>query len=316
MKKTFYIGMISLLSFSIIGCSNKNIATVNGINITKEQYEKTMDIINHTNKYKDINYVDKIENKNNKDIKNNVLSFMIDNEVLYQKAKEEGFTPKSEDVELKYKEIENALNKNIKYKKLINELNLDKEYLMEEVKKDMTINNYKLDFENKIKIGNDDIQKYYFQNKNDFKIKEINASHILISNLDKDNKLVNKEENEALRKKANNILIRIHNGESFEELAKEYSDDKSSGKNGGQLGYFNKGDKNIEFTNEVFKLNKGEISNIIETSQGYHIVKVNDKIDKLKSIKESEGDINKEILKKLYIEHIENLNKESDIKIN
>lgn len=316
MKKTFCIGIISLLSLSIIGCSNKNIATVNGVNITKEQYEKTIDIINSTNKYKDINYVDKIENKNNKDRKNNVLYFMIDNEVLYQKAKENGFTPKEEEVKLRYKEIESSLNTNIKYKKLIDELQLDKEYLMEEIRKDMTINNYKLDFEKKIKIGDDDIKKYYMQNKNDFKTEEVNASHILISNLDKNNNIVSKEENEILRKKANDILIRIHNGESFEELAKEYSDDKSSGKNGGQLGYFNKRDKNIEFTNKVFKLNKGEISNIIETSQGYHIVKINDKIDKLKSIKESKDDINKEILKKLYIEHIEKLSKEANIKIN
>lgn len=316
MKRTFYVGIISLLSLSMVGCSNKNIATVNGVNITKEQYEKTIDIINNTSKYKDINYTDKIENKNNKDIKNNILSFMIDNEVLYQKAKEKGFTPKEEDIELRYKEIKNALNKNIKYKKLIDEIKLDKEYLMEEIKKDMTINNYKSDFEKKIKINNDDIKTYYMQNKNNFKTKEINASHILISNLDKDNNLVSKEENEALRKKASDILIRIKNGESFEELAKEYSDDKLSGKNGGELGYFNKDDKNVEFTNEVFKLNKDEVSNIIETSKGYHIVKVNDKTDKIKSIQESKDEINKEILKKYYIEHIEKLNKESDIKIN
>ncbi len=60
-------------------------------------------------------------------------------------------------------------------------------------------------------------------------------------------------------------------------MAKKYSDDKATGKNGGQLGYFTKDDKNAEFTKEVFKLKKNEVSNVFETSYGYHIVKVTDK---------------------------------------
>lgn len=307
MKKILYIGIISILFLSIIGCDKKNIATVNGVNITKEKYEKTKDIINSTNKYSDINLGDEEEN--------NILSFMIDNEVLYQRAKEEGFLPKEEDIKLKYEEINNALNTNVKYKQIIDELNLNKEYLNEEIKKDIAINKYKLNFEKNIKINNEDIKKFYEQNKSNFNIEEINASHILISKLDKDNNLVSKEQEAILRKKANEILEKIKNGENFEELAKKYSDDKLSGKNGGELGYFNKKDKNIEFTKEVFELNKGEISNIIETSQGYHIVKVNDKVDKLISMEECKEDINKEILKEAYIKHIEELNKKSNIKI-
>ncbi len=65
-------------------------------------------------------------------------------------------------------------------------------------------------------------------------------------------------------------------------MAKKYSDDKATGKNGGQLGYFTKDDKNAEFTKEVFKLKKNEVSNVFETSYGYHIVKVTDKRERQK----------------------------------
>ncbi|MEG1310818.1 MAG: peptidylprolyl isomerase [Romboutsia sp.] len=320
MKRKINIGIISLLILSIVGCNNTNIATVNGVDITKEEYEKTKAIIEKSNNYIQGSLYREIEtfteNNNKEKIKDEIISFMVDNEVLYQTGKENAFTPTKEDINLRYEEIEDSFKFNENYQKLIEELQLDKDYLIEEIKKDMTINNYKLNFEKTIKITNQQIKDYYIKNKNKFNIEEINVSHILISTLNKDNKIVNKSEKDILRKKAEDIIIKITNGEKLEKLAQKYSDDKQSSKSGGELGYFSNDDKNKEFTNQVFKLNKGEIPKIIETSYGYHIIKVNDKIYKQKSLDESTDKIKEEILKNHYIKHIEKLSKESKIKIN
>ncbi len=68
------------------------------------------------------------------------------------------------------------------------------------------------------------------------------------------------------------LLERINAGEDFAALAKEYSNCPSS-KNGGDLGEFSKGDMVKPFEDAVFKLKKGKISGIVETSYGYHIIK-------------------------------------------
>lgn len=68
------------------------------------------------------------------------------------------------------------------------------------------------------------------------------------------------------------ILERVKAGEDFAELAKEYSN-CPSGKNGGDLGEFSKGDMVKPFEDAAFKLKKGKISGIVETRYGYHIIK-------------------------------------------
>jgi len=85
----------------------------------------------------------------------------------------------------------------------------------------------------------------------------IRASHILVNSEDT----------------AQEILNQIKEGASFEEMARVYSIDKSSGRNGGDLGSFSRGDLNPEFENVAFKLEVGELSGIVKTSLGYHIIK-------------------------------------------
>jgi peptidyl-prolyl cis-trans isomerase SurA len=74
--------------------------------------------------------------------------------------------------------------------------------------------------------------------------------------------------------KIKDVEARIKAGEDFKELAKKYSDDPGSGKRGGDLGKFERGKMVMEFDDAAFKLNKDEISSIIKTQFGYHIIKV------------------------------------------
>ncbi|MGL6105077.1 peptidylprolyl isomerase [Romboutsia sp.] len=318
MKKKAYIGIILLLSITLIGCSDNNIATVNGVPIPKEEYNQTIRIVNNTNKYiNEKEYSSILENQSksfNKNLENSILAFMIDNEIIYQQGNKLGIVPSDEEVNFKYKEVEKAINSNPNYKEIVENTDLGKEYLLRCISKDIVIGKYKKHFENTINISEKEIEDYYKNNTKDFNQNEINASHILISTVDRNKNSVNDEEKEMLKKNASDILLRINNGETFEELAKKYSDDKVTGKYGGNLGYFTKEAKNIEFTNSIFKLNKSDSYKIIETSYGYHIVKINDERIRIRTLEESKNEIKDEILNQKYIEHIKKLNEMSDIR--
>lgn len=88
------------------------------------------------------------------------------------------------------------------------------------------------------------------------------------------------KEDESLTKsskeKAGEILKRVKNGEDFATLAKEFSEDPSATE-GGNLGWFGKGAMVQEFEDAAFVLNTGQVSEVIKTEFGYHIIKVNDK---------------------------------------
>ncbi len=107
----------------------------------------------------------------------------------------------------------------------------------------------------------------------DRKVEEINASHILVN--------VRPRALPADTLKAYNKLIEARNkiikGADFATIAKEYSQDPSAKKNGGDLGYFNAFSMVYSFENAAYATKKGEISMPFRTRFGYHIVKINDK---------------------------------------
>jgi peptidyl-prolyl cis-trans isomerase SurA len=101
---------------------------------------------------------------------------------------------------------------------------------------------------------------------------EINASHILI----KCDENANPADTLAAYKKIMALKKRIEKGESFEKLAKEYSDDQSAKTNGGNIGWFSVFGTIYPFENLAYSLKKGEVGGPVRTVFGYHLVKVND----------------------------------------
>ncbi|PIZ57093.1 hypothetical protein COY23_01885 [bacterium (Candidatus Torokbacteria) CG_4_10_14_0_2_um_filter_35_8] len=90
------------------------------------------------------------------------------------------------------------------------------------------------------------------------------------------------------REEAEKVLEEIKKGEaSFSELAQKYSEDNYSAENGGDLGWFSKGDMIKEFEDAAFSLEKGEVSNLVKTKYGFHIIEVTDRNDKEEKIKAS-----------------------------
>ncbi len=128
--------------------------------------------------------------------------------------------------------------------------------------------------EKSVTITENDLQGYYNQNKDRFAIPEQRrAQHILILTP----RGAKDAEKEEARKKAEDVLTQVRaNPARFAELAKTYSQDPGSAKNGGDLGYFARGKMVKEFSDAAFALQKGDVSDIIQTEYGFHIIMVTD----------------------------------------
>src|SRR5438552_4326451 len=140
----------------------------------------------------------------------------------------------------------------------------------------------------------DDLQAYYDQHRDEFRVPEqVNVRHILIKTPlpGPDGKVDTKGAEEA-RKKAEDVLKQIKAGGNFAELAKKYSEDPGSAKNGGSLGWIGKGRTVPEFEKAAFSLPKGGTSDLVQSSYGFHIIHVDDKQDAhLKTLEEVKDQI-------------------------
>lgn len=144
------------------------------------------------------------------------------------------------------------------------------------------------EFKDKVKITDEEIREYYEDNLASFRVKrQIKARHILFR-LPPD---ATKEQEKKVRKKAEEVLKEARAGKDFAELAKKYSEGPTKSK-GGDLGYFSKGMMVKPFEDAAFKLKKGEISDLVRTRFGYHIIKVEDMRDaRTKPLNEVKGQI-------------------------
>lgn len=104
---------------------------------------------------------------------------------------------------------------------------------------------------------------------------KIKASHILIGYHNSEGNI----DTAYAKMRADSVLAQLRAGASFEELALKYSDDPGSKEKGGDLGYFERRMMVKEFDETAFKMEVGQISDLVQTNFGYHIIKLTDKMD-------------------------------------
>ncbi len=121
----------------------------------------------------------------------------------------------------------------------------------------------------KVVVPPADVQRFYNENIQQYQTPEqIRASHILLNTAGKDEATV--------RKQAEDILAKVKAGGDFAALAKQYSDDSSKDK-GGDLDFFGRGRMVPEFEEAAFKLEPGQVSDLVKSQFGFHIIKVAEK---------------------------------------
>ena len=122
----------------------------------------------------------------------------------------------------------------------------------------------------RINIPPTEVQRYYNNNLPQYQTPEqVRASHILLNTGGKDVA--------AVRKQAEAILAQVKGGADFAQLAQKFSEDEGSKANGGDLDYFTRGRMVPEFEQAAFALDVNQISDLVQSQYGFHIIKVTDK---------------------------------------
>lgn len=165
--------------------------------------------------------------------------------------------------------------------RLAREKGLDKERDIKEqidlLANDFLANEYiKKEIGTKVDLTEEDLQIYYKAHQDEFRTPEsVRARHVLV----RVDRGASEDQKKKARDKANEILTKAKGGEDFAKLASEFSEDPGSKPNGGDLGFFQKGKMVPEFEKASFALKPGEVSGVVETQFGYHIIKVEEKKD-------------------------------------
>jgi peptidyl-prolyl cis-trans isomerase C len=156
-----------------------------------------------------------------------------------------------------------------------------------------------------VTVTDEEIEEYYKNNISEFQVPEkVKVSHILIA-VDSD---AGENVKAEKKKQAEQVLYKVKAGENFAELAQQFSDDAATKKRGGVLGFFPRGAKSSEIEEVAFDLKKDEVSDIVLTDKGYHIIKMLDKKEgTTKSLEDSRKKITNKLTQKKKNEAIQSL---------
>ncbi len=260
-----------------MGCSSEKAtqsvdaaAIVNGIPIPKEDILLTVN--NMVNQYKQFGM--EFDSTKVDSIRGSILDSFIKTELMFQASKAAGFKLTDEELEKELNAIISQYPSPEMFSSALAKQGISEEKFRSHTATNVTIKNFiEETITNKIEVTPEAKTAYYDEHREDFKHdEEVGAKHILIQ--------TTKDEPEdsvkSKRVRIESILERARNGEDFSALATEYSEGPSSSK-GGDLGYFGRGKMVKPFEEAAFALNVGEISDVVETNYGFHIIKVYDK---------------------------------------
>tara|TARA_B100001939_G_C16939343_1_gene617630 strand:+ start:1658 stop:2983 length:1326 start_codon:yes stop_codon:yes gene_type:complete len=179
------------------------------------------------------------------------------------------------EVEKRYKYFEDQLGSQLKVELYFDKSIIEiKSELFNVIENQMFVQKMQSKIVSDIKLTPAEVQKIFDQlNSDDIPIipQQIEISQIVIT------PEITEEQTQSIKDKLNSYRERVYEGEDFKTLAILYSDDITSAKNGGELGYVNRGDLVPEFERAAFKLKKGEVSEIVVTKFGMHIIQLIDR---------------------------------------
>ena len=246
-----------------------NVATVNGVAIKRADFERELFAVKSR-----IGSHGKLAADQEAELKKSVLEKMIGGELLYQASKKKGVKVEAAAVDAELAKLKKRFPGDKEFKAAMKQAGTSEAELKGQMQKNLAIQRLiDQDFVAKSAATPEEAKDFYEKNKEKFKQPEqVKASHILIE-VKPDAPEADKK---AARAKIDGLLKKVKAGEDFAKLAQENSQCPSSAK-GGDLGYFAKGQMVPPFENAAFGLKVGEVSGIVETQFGYHIIKVTDK---------------------------------------
>lgn len=210
---------------------------------------------------------------------------IADRKLLLEKAEAAGITVSPEQVEIAFDQRAEQSGGTENFRKALSANGVDVDFVEEHIRMELIIQKY-LDevIEKNITVSDDEIKDLYNQDKT------ATVRHILLLTQNK-----TKEEKEAALEQMQRILIRARQGEDFADLAKEFTEDPGSKENGGLYEDFGRGVMVKPFEDAAFSVPIGEISDIVETQYGYHILKVIDRKKETRPLEEVKEELENQI---------------------
>jgi peptidyl-prolyl cis-trans isomerase D len=125
----------------------------------------------------------------------------------------------------------------------------------------------------KVQLPPAELERYYNENRDRYRVQDrVRVTHILLKTTDK-----KEEEIKQAEAKAQDLWKQARSGKDFAELAKAHSDDSVSAQKGGEIGWVTRGQTVPEFEQKAFSMQAGEISDLVKTQYGFHIIKLLEK---------------------------------------
>jgi len=281
----FVCTFITLCAFSHIAAAdandvvinpNKPVVTVNGVNVTQGELNAIMKPqLERLSQQVPPQWQEQAK----KQLQQQVLEQKIIETLLDEKIEEAQITVSREDVNDQLVEIASQQNLSLpQFKNLLATYGQNIEDVKSRIEKGLKYQKiFEASWDGKINITETDAKKYYNEHMSEFQNDlQVRASHILIKPDTSDPDVPEQLAKTQARQNAEQILQQINQGADLAELAKAHSDCPSS-ERGGDLGYFGKGKMVQPFEQAAFGLNVGQVSDIVETNFGYHIIKVTDR---------------------------------------
>ncbi|MDO5437032.1 MAG: peptidylprolyl isomerase, partial [bacterium] len=276
---------------------NTAIIKVNDDVITKSQYEEAYTRETQSPQYAQYESFLKDENSvMNLILRDRIVNELVLKSIINQEIKKRDIEVTKEEIEARKAEITEKLGSKEKVDELLKRNGISNKKFEEDIENELKIDKL-IEATGNSKVTEKEVKDFYNQNKASFDYPErVRASHILIEvnpaqikqeiiSQDKKGELtsdeINKKTQEVIDNKMNFAKeIRAKaaaNPENFAKLAKQYSDDKVSAEQGGDLGFFPREAMVKPFSDAAFKLKPGTVSEVVVTDFGNHIIIVTDK---------------------------------------
>ncbi len=203
-----------------------------------------------------------------------LLSQLVGDELLYQKAVSSGVTATSAEIQTEFDKVAKTYPNDAELNSMLVQRGMDRKALSRELGRSLVLQKYiQENISKKLVVTPAEVSEYYAGHPDEFKHPDlVRTSHILISIPNG----ATDDQQQRARQLAESLLDRARKGEDFAKLAKEYSTDASASQ-GGDLGLTESGELAPEYEDAVGKLKVGEISGLVKTQFGYHIIKLTDR---------------------------------------
>lgn len=234
------------------------IAEVNGLGISYQQWQNAF--MNFISRY-DQQTLSKISDEVLASLKNSITEQLINSTLLYQYAEQQKIKIPADEVNKEIEQIKSSFNSEQDFNNALRRNNLTLNQLKDSLNRQLMIEKVIQNEYDQIDVSEEEISQYYEENKNYFfQPEKRKISHILLED----------------REQAEILLNQLADGIiDFEKTAKDKSICPSA-EQGGDLGYIVRGQMVPAFEEAAFSLGIGELSDIVETEYGFHIIKCND----------------------------------------